>query len=148
MRPWVQTILPTLSPPSKSCWAFKRCDFYSPHSLTFVTKRVLSFFSLRLFEDFLTKLILSLEKWDWGSINSLTHDICGDVGDFLTTNESWYFLVVQGFEVRAINLWRRWSTTWATLQPCSMLGVSKIGSWELFAWTGFELQSSWSQPLK
>jgi hypothetical protein len=30
--------------------------------------------------------------------------------------------------------------------PFFVMGFFKIGSWELFAWAGFKLRSSWSLP--
>jgi hypothetical protein len=36
---------------------------------------------------------------------------------------------------------------WALHQPSFLvIGFFEIGSWELFAWAGFELQFSWSLP--
>jgi hypothetical protein len=53
-----------------------------------------------------------------------------------------------GFELRALKMQSRWSTTWAKPPVYFALVILEMGYCELLAWAGLEPQSFWSQPPK
>jgi hypothetical protein len=76
--------------------------------------------------------ILLFSLWDW-----LKRKIMFILSS-TSVSLSLFFFEVLGLELGPI--------PWTTPPTLFVLGIFEIGSYELFAWAGFELQSSWTLP--
>jgi hypothetical protein len=91
------------------------------------------------------QIVLSHPHYGWSLLYFMVND--ARYGLLVLYLFFFFFLSVLGFEHRASHTCEAEAVLLESLyQPFFVLGIFELGSHELFAWTSFELRSSWSLP--